>query len=140
MTPDQITRVQDSFRLVAPIQEAAAGLFYGRLFEIAPQLRPLFAHTDFDDQGRKLMTTIGFVVASLRRPDALLPAARGLAVRHTRYGVEEEHYALVGAALLWTLEQGLGEAFTPETHEAWAAAYAMLSGAMIEAARLPAAA
>jgi len=140
MTPEQITRVQDSFRLVAPIQETAARLFYGRLFETAPQLRLLFQHTDIEEQGRKLMATLGFVVGSLRRPDALLPAARGLAARHTRYGVEETHYAHVGAALLWTLEQGLGDSLTPETREAWAAAYAMLSGAMIEAARLPAAA
>lgn len=140
MTPEQITRVQDSFRQVVPIKEEAARLFYGRLFDIAPQLRPMFRNTDIAEQGQKLMATLGFVVGALRQPDALLPAARGLAMRHVGYGVQEEHYAIVGAALLWTLEQGLGDAFTAELHDAWAAAYAMLSDAMIEAARQPMAA
>jgi nitric oxide dioxygenase len=140
MTTDQIALVQDSFRLVAPIRQQAAAIFYGRLFETAPQLRPLFGNANMAEQGRKLMATLGFVVGALRQPETLLPAARGLAMRHAGYGVQEEHYAIVGAALLWTLEQALGEAFTPELRHAWASAYAVLSAAMIEAAQQPLAA
>lgn len=130
MTPDQIDLLQSSFRKVAPISEAAAGLFYDRLFEIAPEVRALFK-SDMTEQGRKLMATLGAVVSGLRDPDAILPAVRALARKHVSYGVKAEHYAPVGAALIWTLEQGLGDGFDRPTREAWLAAYAMLSEAMI---------
>jgi hemoglobin-like flavoprotein len=135
MTPDQIRLVQASFQLVLPIAAQAAALFYRRLFSTDPGTRRLFAHTDLEAQGRKLMAAIGFVVGALHRPEAMLGTVRDLARRHAGYGVREEHYATVGAALLWTLEQGLGEEFTPETRDAWAAAYGLLSGVMIQAAR-----
>ena len=122
MTPDQATLVQDSFRLVVPIKDQAAAMFYGRLFELDPGTRPLFAGTDMAEQGAKLMATLGFVVAGLKRPAEVVPAAQALAKRHIGYGVVEAHYATVGAALLWTLGQGLGEAFTPEVEAAWTAA------------------
>ena len=112
-----------------------AALLYRRLFSTDPGTRRLFAHTDLEAQGRKLMAAIGFVVGALHRPEAMLGTVRDLARRHAGYGVREEHYATVGAALLWTLEQGLGEEFTPETRDAWAAAYGLLSGVMIQAAR-----
>ena len=134
MTDDQITRVQDSFRLVLPIQAQAAALFYARLFAIAPEVQPLFQDRDIVAQGAKLMAALGFVAGALREPDRLLPAVQALAVRHAGYGVTAAHYASVGTALLWTLEQGLGEAATPEVIGAWAAAYALLSGTMIAAA------
>ena len=134
MTPDQATLVQDSFRLVVPIKDQAAALFYGRLFELDPGTRPLFAGTDMAEQGAKLMATLGFVVAGLKRPAEVVPAAQALAKRHIGYGVVEAHYATVGAALLWTLGQGLGEAFTPEVEAAWTAAYTLLAGVMIAAA------
>ena len=133
MTPSQIDLVQSSFSKVAPIAETAAALFYGRLFEIAPEVKPLF-RGDMKEQGRKLMTTLGVVVNNLRNPDVIVPAAKALAVKHTAYGVAAAHYAPVGAALIWTLEQGLGEDFTPETRDAWIAAYALLSGVMIDEA------
>lgn len=136
MTPTQIALVQSSFEKVAPIADDAAALFYDRLFETAPQVRPLFKH-DMTDQGRKLMATLGTVVRNLHQLDAVLPAAAGLAVRHVDYGVRPEHYQPVGAALLWTLAQGLGDDFTPETAEAWHAAYGLLSSAMIKAAYSP---
>ncbi|WP_376098907.1 globin family protein [Roseomonas sp. CCTCC AB2023176] len=135
MTPEQIELVKRSFAKVVPIKETAAALFYGRLFEVDPALRALFRDTDMVEQGRKLMATLGFVVMNLGHPGSVVPAAQGLARRHVGYGVREEHYATVGAALIWTLRQGLGEAFTPAVEDAWTAAYAMLSGAMIEAAR-----
>jgi hemoglobin-like flavoprotein len=134
MTPDQVTLVQNSFRQVIPIKDQAAALFYGRLFETDPTARPLFARTNMAEQGAKLMTTIGFVVAGLKRPEEVVPAAQALARRHIAYGVTEAQYATVGAALLWTLGQGLGAAFTPEVEAAWAAAYTLLAGAMIAAA------
>ena len=135
MTPDQIRLVQESFQKVAPIADQAAALFYDRLFATDPTVRPLFAGADIREQGRKLMPTLGHVVAGLRTPETILPVARDLARRHVGYGVQAAHYASVGAALLWTLEQGLGAAaFTPEVRDAWAAAYGLLSGVMLEAA------
>ena len=130
VTPDQVKAIQDSFKLVAPISEQAAALFYGRLFEIAPNLRPLF-RGDMTEQGRKLMATLGVVVNSLDKLEAILPAASALAKRHVDYGVTAQDYTPVGAALLWTLEQGLGKAWTPELAQAWGAAYALLSDYMI---------
>jgi nitric oxide dioxygenase len=133
VTPAQIDLVQSSFAKVVPIAETAAGLFYGRLFEIAPEVKPLFSG-DMKEQGRKLMTTLGVVVNNLKNPDVIVPAAKALAVKHVGYGVTAEHYAPVGAALIWTLKQGLGDDFTPETRDAWIAAYALLSGVMIDEA------
>lgn len=133
MTPDQVSLVQQSFQQVKPIADQAAALFYGRLFETAPELRPLFKG-DMTEQGRKLIATLAVVVNGLRAPEAILPAAQSLARRHVGYGVLPEHYAPVGAALLWTLEQGLGDGFTPEVETAWTAAYGLLSGVMIDAA------
>ncbi len=133
MTPTAIAAVKDSFALVAPIAPTAADLFYGRLFETAPEVRPMFKG-DMREQGRKLMATIGLVVSSLDRLETILPAVKALAVKHVPYGVKPAHYAIVGAALIWTLEQGLGEAFTDEVRDGWLAAYGVLSSTMIEAA------
>jgi nitric oxide dioxygenase len=130
MTPAQVKSVQDSFAAVAPISAQAAAMFYGRLFEIAPEVRPLF-RGDMAEQGRKLMATLAVVVNGLTDLDAILPAASALARRHVAYGVTPAHYAPVGDALLWTLERGLGPQWTPEVATAWAAAYATLSDFMI---------
>ncbi|MBD8874698.1 globin family protein [Roseibium polysiphoniae] len=133
MTPDQIQLVQTSFAKVVPIADEAAAIFYGRLFEIAPEVTPLFK-SDLSEQGRKLMTTLGVVVNGLTNLEAVLPVAKALAVKHVDYGVKAGHYAPVGEALIWTLEKGLGDAFTEETKTAWVEAYTALSGVMIEAA------
>lgn len=132
MTPHQIKLVQNSFAQVAPIATIAADLFYGRLFEIAPMVRRMFPQ-NMTEQKKKLMTMLGMVVSGLTKLDALVPAVRALGKRHAAYDVHEEHFAPVGAALLWTLEQGLGDDFTPEVKEAWATAYGILSKVMIEA-------
>jgi nitric oxide dioxygenase len=134
MTPAQIALVEDSFRHVAPIAEPAAAIFYERLFRLDPALRGLFAHADMGAQGRKLMQAIGFVVANLRRPEALLPVVAELGRRHGGYGVQPSHYATVGQALLETLEEGLGAFFTPEVKAAWARAYGLLAEVMQQAA------
>lgn len=135
MTPDQIKLVQDSFREVVPIKTAAAALFYEKLFAIDGSLKRLFRETDMSKQGAKLMAALGFVVHGLSRAETILPTVQGLARRHVGYGVEERHYPIVGQALIETLEAGLGEAFTAEVRGAWAAAYGLLAGVMIAAAR-----
>jgi hemoglobin-like flavoprotein len=133
MTPEQIKLVQDSFAKVAPISEKAAELFYGRLFEIAPQVRAMFPD-DMTEQRKKLMATLTIVVNGLNNLDTILPAASALAKRHVSYGAEAAHYPVVGQALLWTLEQGLGPSWTPEVAAAWTGAYTTLSGFMISEA------
>jgi hemoglobin-like flavoprotein len=133
MNPTQIKLVQDSFAKVAPISEQAAVLFYGRLFEVAPSVRAMFPD-DMTEQRKKLMATLALVVGGLSNLEAVLPAASALAKRHVSYGAKAEHYPVVGGALLWTLEKGLGDAWTPEVANAWTAAYGTLSGYMIEEA------
>jgi nitric oxide dioxygenase len=133
MTPDQVKLVQDSFSKVAPISEQAAVLFYGRLFEVAPAVRAMFPD-DMTEQRKKLMATLAVVVNGLTNLESVLPAASALAKRHVGYGARPEHYPVVGGALLWTLEKGLGDAWTPETASAWTAAYGTLSGYMISEA------
>jgi nitric oxide dioxygenase len=133
MTPQQVALVQGSFAKVAPIADQAATLFYGRLFETAPETRALFTG-DMTVQGQKLMAAISTVVANLDDLGTIVPVAEELAKRHVRYGVRAEHYAPVGAALLWTLERGLGDDFTADVGAAWAAAYTTLSDVMVTAA------
>ncbi len=133
MNATQIKLVQDSFSKVAPISEQAAVIFYDRLFEVAPTVRAMFPN-DMTEQRKKLMTTLAVVVNGLSNLEAILPAASALAKRHVDYGAKPEHYPVVGGALLWTLEKGLGEAWTPELAAAWTAAYGTLSGYMISEA------
>jgi hemoglobin-like flavoprotein len=133
MTPDQVKLVQQSFAKVAPISDAAAVLFYDRLFDIAPKLRAMFP-TDMTEQRQKLMATLAVVVGGLGNLESILPAASALAKRHVSYGAKAEHYPVVGAALLWTLEKGLGEGWTADVADAWTAAYGTLSGFMISEA------
>jgi nitric oxide dioxygenase len=137
MTPQQISLVQASWASVVPIQDTAAGLFYHRLFALDPDVKPMFKG-DLQSQGKKLMQALGFIVNSLTKLDELVPVAQDMARRHVGYGVQARHYDTVGAALLWTLEQGLGSAFTDDTCDAWAAAYGTLAGVMEEAAYAPA--
>lgn len=126
--------VQDSFGLVEPIAEVAAGLFYNRLFEIDPSVKPLFKG-DMKSQGRKLMATIKLAVNGLNNVEKLVPAVQNLGRQHADYGVLEEHYGAVAEALLWTLEKGLEEAFTPQVKEAWTAVYTVLADTMKAAAK-----
>jgi len=133
MNPAQIKLVQESFAKVAPISERAAVIFYDRLFELAPQVRAMFPN-DMTEQRKKLMATLAVVVNGLANLEAVLPAASALAKRHVAYGARPAHYPVVGGALLWTLEKGLGEAWTPDVAAAWTAAYDVLSSYMISEA------
>jgi hemoglobin-like flavoprotein len=133
MTPTQIALVQTSFKKVMPIGDTAAQLFYGRLFALDPALEGLFT-TDLKEQGRKLMGMIGLAVTGLNDLSSLVPAVADLGRRHAGYGVKPQHYDTVGAALLWTLEHGLEDAFTPEVKAAWIEVYGLLAGTMKQAA------
>lgn len=135
LTSQQRAHVQDSWKLVQPISDKAAELFYARLFELDPALKPLFKG-DMREQGAKLMKTIGMAVASLNDFQRLEPVVKALGQRHVGYGVKPAHYGTVGEALLWTLEKGLGDAATAEVLEAWAAVYGALAAAMIEASEV----
>jgi hemoglobin-like flavoprotein len=133
MTPTQIEAVKTSWAKVAPIADQAAILFYDKLFALDPSLRPLFK-PDLTEQRKLLMTMLGAAVGGLGSLDTIVPAVQALGRRHKNYGVTDAHYGTVGQALLWTLEQGLGDEFTPEVRDAWTAAYGLLSGTMQTAA------
>ena len=133
MTPEQKILVQQSLTKVVPIADQAAALFYQRLFSLDPSLQHLF-RGNMEEQGRKLMKMIGTAVNGLDDLDALVPAVQDLGRRHVGYGVEDGHYDTVGAALIWTLEQGLGDAFTNPTREAWVTVYGILASTMKAAA------
>ena len=135
----EIELVQRSWAEILPRAKQAAGLFYGRLFETHPELQPLF-RSDMEEQGRKLMTMLNLAVASLGRVEPLLATIRQSGKRHAAYGVKDEDYGKVAQALLWTLEQELGEGFTPEVKKAWVTVYGIVADAMkAGAAELPAA-
>lgn len=133
LTLEQKTLVQESWEKVKPISDTAAELFYGKLFELDPSLKPMFANSDMKEQGKKLMLMIGTAVKGLDTLGELVPAVQKLGARHVGYGVKESHYNTVGVALLDTLDKGLGDDFTPEAKEAWTITYTTLAGVMIEA-------
>jgi hemoglobin-like flavoprotein len=133
MTPDQVTLVQESFKKVVPIADKAADLFYARLFTIAPDVRSLFP-ADLSEQKRKLIQVLATAVTSLHQVEKVLPVVEELGRKHVAYGVTEKHYEPVGAALLWTLEQGLGPDFSPPVKAAWTETYLTIAGVMTKAA------
>jgi hemoglobin-like flavoprotein len=133
MTPEQVSLVQESFRKVVPIADTAADLFYDRLFTIAPQVKPMFP-ADMTEQKKKLIAMLATAVTNLHQVETILPAIENLGKRHVAYDVTSAHYEPVGAALLWTLEQGLGPEFTPPVKAAWTEAYMTLAGVMQGAA------
>ncbi len=137
MTPQQIALVKDSWLKVLPIRDAAASMFYTKLFSLDPEVEALFKG-DMNEQGRKLMTMINIAVNALDKLDTIVPAVQDLGRRHAKYGVMDAHYDTVAAALLWTLGQGLGAAFTYDVKQAWVEAYTVLASTMKQAATVPA--
>jgi len=125
--------VRTTFAKLAVMPEVAGALFYQRLFDLNPEVRPLFKN-DMRIQGVKLMTMLAMVVFNLHEPGRVLPAIRDLGVRHIGYGVKLEDYDALLEALLWALEQALGEDFTPAVRDAWAVCYDELAGEMKAAA------
>jgi hemoglobin-like flavoprotein len=134
ITTGQIALVKETWEKVIPIAETASKLFYERLFATNPQLAPMFQGIDLVTQRQKLIKAINMVVMSLDRIDTLIPMIRAMGQRHVGYGAEVAHYDQVGAALLWTLETGLGDAWTDEAATAWTNAYQILAGVMIDGA------
>jgi hemoglobin-like flavoprotein len=132
MNPDTVLLVQQSFKKVVPIADQVGEIFYNRLFETYPSVRPMFAQ-DIKPQAKKLVQMLAMVVNSLHKLDTLLPAVQDLARRHNTYGVVDAHYPAVGETLIWTLEQGLGNDFTPELREAWTVAFQTLADVMMAA-------
>ena len=133
MTQKQIEIVKSSWLLVADIDPAVVGnLFYNRLFELEPQVKEMF-RKPINEQSKKLLAMIGYVIAKLDNLDSILPEVTKLAQRHVDYGVQPFHYKIVGEALLWTLEKGLGKNWNEETEESWTACYSLLSNAMVTA-------
>ncbi|ONH30508.1 globin family protein [Pseudofrankia asymbiotica] len=133
MSPEEIRLVQETFGAVAPASDAVATLFYTRLFELDPALRAMFP-ADLTEQRGKLMNMLAVAVNGLSRLDSIVPAVQSLGVRHAGYGVTDAHYDTVAAALLATLAEGLGDAFTPPVRDAWTNAYTLLADTMKSAA------
>ena len=134
MNPETKQLIQSSWAKVIPIADTAACLFYDRLFEIDPELKPFFSATDMAAQRKKLIQALATVVNALNDLESVIPALESLGRRHVGYGVEDQHYDTVGAALIWTLEQGLGDDWNAETRDAWVEAYGLVSGVMKTAA------
>ena len=134
LAPEQIDLVRSTWTYVAPIAEQAATLFYAKLFELDPAIKPMFAQSNLKVQKRKLMQTIGIAVKHLHRLEEIVPLVRDLGKRHAGYGVQDRHYDTVGEALLWALEQGLGQRFTSDARDAWARTYTVLADTMKDAA------
>lgn len=133
MTPQQIALVTESWSKVLPTGDAAAAMFYEKLFELDPSLQGLFK-SDMSVQGGKLIAMISAAVGGANNLDSIVPAVQELGRRHVRYGVQDSHYDTVGAALIWTLEQGLGESFTDDVRTAWVDIYTLLAGVMKQVA------
>lgn len=133
MTPEQLVLVKESWAKVVPIKQQAAELFYGKLFELDPALRPMFKG-NMQEQGRKLAAMLNTAVNGLDKLEVIVPAVQQLGRRHVAYGVTDSHYDTVGTALIWTLEKGLGPVFTPACKDAWVTVYGVLAGTMKTAA------
>ncbi len=134
MSPEDKALVKTTWAMVVPIADVAATLFYDRLFALDSSLRPMFDRTDMQEQRRKLLAALGTVVNGIDNLEPLIPVLENLGRNHSRYGVKDAHYETVGAALLWTLEQGLGEAWTPAAKAAWTQAYGTVANVMRSAA------
>ncbi|MEO6638449.1 MAG: globin family protein [Ginsengibacter sp.] len=136
MTKNNIELVKKSWAIVGTIEmQTVGGLFYNRLFEIMPEVKPMFNRTPLPEQSRKLLTMLAYIISKLDKLEDILDEVEKLAKRHTQYGVRDEHYTAVGSALLWTLQKGLGQHWNDELAIAWTEVYTTLSCAMMEASR-----
>jgi hemoglobin-like flavoprotein len=133
MKPEQVKIILLTFSQVASNKDRVGQMFYERLFAIAPETRPMFKG-DMAEQSQKLMDTLALAIGSLRDMPSLVATLESLALSHVDYGVRDEHYGTVGEALIWTLEKGLGEAFTRDAREAWTALYGEITQTMRRAA------
>lgn len=135
MSPEQKHLVKSTWAMVVPIADTAAGLFYDRLFAIDTSTQGMFASANMAEQKKKLMQALAFVIGGLDKVEQLVPTIQTLGRNHVKYGVTDKHYDSVATALLWTLEQGLKDAWTPAVKDAWVAAYTLVAGVMKDAAK-----
>lgn len=132
MTKYNFERVRKSWDIISKIDfEIVGGAFYIRLFEIAPDLRPMFRRTSMAGQSVKLGCMLSYIISKHEHMDDILEEVKFLGERHTGYGVKDEHYKVIGEALLWVLEQGLGAYWTEELQVAWKEFYEELSTRMM---------
>jgi hemoglobin-like flavoprotein len=136
----QIELLETSFQAIAPCGEEFVRTFYERPFTHFPQTRAFFASTDMKEQRKKLLGALALVIQNLRKPEVLTGALQGLGQRHVAYGVRPEHYPIVGAVLLETFADFLGERWTSAYHDAWAEAYNVVCAIMLEGTSMPTAA
>ena len=129
-----VDALETSFDLVAPRGDELMDVFYARLFEAAPAVRPLFASTDLRKQKIMLLRVLGLLRQSLRDLDPIVPVLRDLGARHVRYGAQPEHYPVVGAVLIASMAEVAGDAWRPEYERAWTAAFDVVAGAMLDGA------
>ena len=134
MTPEQEELVRETWHRFDPTPRAASVQFYQKLFELDPKVQQLFAGVDLVEQERKLMAMLAQIVRAIDRPEELVTSVAALGRRHVHYGVKDADYESVGAALLWTLEQGLVDGFTPQARAAWTEAYLTVATVMRRAA------
>jgi hemoglobin-like flavoprotein len=133
MTGQQIMVVKRSWGIFRNIDPILVGeVFYGRIFLKAPGIKKMFP-VSMEAQYGKIIDMLSLMVARLERMDELTNEISALALRHVQYGVKRGHYEIVGEALLWTLEQGLGRDWTDEVKEAWTSCYTVFSDKMITA-------
>jgi hemoglobin-like flavoprotein len=129
-----VISLETSFDLVAPRGDELMDVFYARLFAAAPAVRPLFAGTDLARQKQMLLGALVLLRKSLRNLDAVVPKLRALGARHVAYGAEPEHYAVVGEVLIASMAEIAGDAWRVEYEQAWAMAYGVVAGAMLDGA------
>jgi methyl-accepting chemotaxis protein len=126
--------LETSFDLIAPRGDELMDIFYARLFAAAPAVKPLFAGSDLRRQKAMLLGTLVLLRKSLRDLDAIVPKLRELGARHVGYGAAPAHYPVVGQVLIASMAEVAGDAWRPEYEHAWAAAFDVVAGAMIEGA------
>lgn len=132
-----IALLETSFEQVKPQAIAFSASFYETLFRLSPQLKPMFANTSPQAQEKKLIFSLAAIVDNLRNPEILGPALASLGARHLEVGTMEEHYPLVGHALLDTFAEYLGDSWTPELADAWLTAYEAIAATMLDGTKNP---
>ena len=126
--------LENSFDLIAPRGEELVDVFYARLFETAPAVKPLFARTDLQKQKAMLLATLVLLRKSLRDLEAIAPKLRQLGARHVAYGALPEHYPVVAEVMLASMAEVDGDAWTQDIEAAWAGALGLVATAMLEGA------